>query len=67
MSEIESASPIRVTISDPDSGKILEERIIENDYCLIVAGNRYVRHVQICGQTHTISISESLYYRSKTP
>ena len=49
--------PVRVTVSDPDTGEKLDEVIVNNDYCLITAGNRYVKNIQIWGRTHTISVA----------
>lgn len=53
--------PIKVTISDPETGVELESRIVANDYVLITAGNRYVKHVQAMGRpgraTHMIAVA----------
>jgi hypothetical protein len=49
--------PIRVTISDPETGEQLESRVVANDYVLITAGNRYVKNVQQMGRTHVISVA----------
>lgn len=49
--------PIKVTISDPETGDVLEERTVENDYCLITAGNRYVKSMQVMGRTHMVAIA----------
>lgn len=49
--------PVKITISEPDTGKVLEERICQNDYCLITAGNRYVKSLQIMGRTHMIAVA----------
>jgi hypothetical protein len=37
---------IKVTVTDPDSGEILGEHILDNDYLLICAGNRYLAYEQ---------------------
>ena len=37
---------IKVTISATATGEVLEERVIENDYLIVCAGNRYVDGVQ---------------------
>lgn len=48
---------IKVTVSDPVSGEVLGEQVIENDYLVIVAGNRHVDHVQTFGTgTHVVTI-----------
>jgi len=49
--------PVRVTISDPETGEQLESRILSNDYCVITAGNRYVKHTQVMGRTHIFSVA----------
>lgn len=49
--------PIRVTISDPETGAELESRVVENDYILITAGNRYLKSAQVMGRTHMLSIA----------
>lgn len=51
------ATPVKVTISDPESGAVLEESILANDYCLICAGNRYVKSIQVMGRTHMLAIA----------
>lgn len=56
---IEQQKPVKVTVSDPDTGEVLEEKIVANDYCLITAGNRYVKSLQVMGRTHMIAIAVS--------
>ena len=34
------AEPIKVTVTDPDSGEVLGEQLLDNDYLVICAGNR---------------------------
>jgi hypothetical protein len=48
---------VKVTISDPDTEEVLEERLCVNDYCLITAGNRYVKSHQVMGRTHMIAVA----------
>lgn len=48
---------IKVTISDPNTGKVLEERIVQNDYVLITAGTRYLKSTQIWGRTHMLAVA----------
>lgn len=57
ISEPNHAGPIKVTISDPATGDVLEERVVANDYVLITVGNRYVKSYQIFGRTHQINIA----------
>lgn len=49
--------PVRVVVSDPDTGEVFEEKILANDYIVIVNGDRYIKYTQIWGKTHTISIA----------
>jgi hypothetical protein len=49
--------PIRVTISDPETGAELESRVVTNDYVLITVGNRYLKSVQRMGQTHILRVA----------
>jgi hypothetical protein len=52
---------VKVTVSEPDSGAVLEQRIVDNDYCLVTAGNRYVKSIQVMGRpgraTHMIAVA----------
>ena len=51
------ADPIKVTVSDPESGEVLGEQVIENDYVLIVAGSCYRDGVQAhANGTHVITV-----------
>ena len=36
------SEPIKVTISDPTTGEVLAERVVDNDFVLVCAGNRYL-------------------------
>jgi len=49
--------PLKITISDPETGAVLVERTIENDYVLITHGDRYVKNLQIMGSTHMIAVA----------
>jgi hypothetical protein len=49
--------PVKVTVSDPDTGQVLEERVVANDYVLITAGNRYVKSIQVMGRTHMLAVA----------
>ncbi|MGG2100347.1 hypothetical protein [Stenotrophomonas sp. NRRL B-14846] len=52
------ADPIKVTITDPATGEVLQERFLVNDYAVICAGDRYVKNVQIMGSTHMIAVAK---------
>lgn len=49
--------PIRVTISDPETGEQLESRVVANDYVLITVGNRYLKNAQQMGRTHILAVA----------
>lgn len=53
----EYPKPVRVTVSDPETGETLESRVVANDYLLITAGNRYVKHLMVMGHTHVLSVA----------
>lgn len=36
------SEPIKVTVSDPDTGEVLGERVLEDDYMIICAGEAYL-------------------------
>lgn len=52
------ADPIKVTVTDPATGEVLQERLLVNDYAVICAGDRYVKNVQIMGATHMIAVAK---------
>lgn len=48
---------VKVTVTDPESGEVLGEKVIENDYIVVVAGNRYIEHVNAYGNgTHVVTV-----------
>lgn len=49
--------PIKVTVSDPTTGEVLGEQIVENDYVVICAGDRYLAHTTAhANGTHVLTI-----------
>lgn len=54
----EMADSIKVTVTDPATGQVLQEKIITNDYVVICAGNRYVKNLQVMGSTHMIAVAK---------
>ena len=48
---------VKVTVSDPDTGEVLGEKVIRNDYVLVCAGRRYVKSWQVWGRTHQVNIA----------
>lgn len=53
----ESEKPVRVVVSDPETGAVLDDKIVANDYCIITTGTRYVKSVQQMGRTHMLAIA----------
>lgn len=54
---IQNPKSVKVTVTDPESGEVLQERVVSNDYVLIVAGNRYLKSHQIMGSTHMLAVA----------
>lgn len=52
------ADTVTVTVTNPETGEVLQERTITNDYALICAGDRYIKSVQIMGSTHMIAVAK---------
>lgn len=51
------ADPVKVTVTDPESGEVLGERILDDDYMLICAGGPYLDHTQAHGNgTHVLTV-----------
>lgn len=55
--DMEQEKPVKVTISDPETGAVLEEKVVANDYCIVCTGRRYVKSVQQWGMTHMLAIA----------
>jgi hypothetical protein len=54
------SEPIKVIVSDPDSGDVLAEQVIDNDYVVICAGRTHVAHTNAhANGTHVITIKEA--------
>lgn len=48
---------IKVTVTDPDTGEVLGERLLDNDYMVICAGNRYLTHTNAhANGTHVLTV-----------
>lgn len=52
------ADSIKVTVTDPATGEVLQEATIANDYVVICAGNRYLKSVRVMGSTHMIAVAK---------
>ena len=56
MKEPTDDAPLKVTVTDPATGKVLNEYTLENDFAVICAGNKYIGHAQRMGKTVMLSI-----------
>jgi len=55
------STAIKVTVTDPESGEVLGEKVIENDYLLLVAGDRYLDGVQAhANGTHVLTVKRKV-------
>lgn len=48
---------IKVKICDPETDAVLEERVVDNDFVVVCAGNRFVKSWQMWGSTFQINIA----------
>lgn len=54
-------APIKVTISDPETGEVFEEAVVQNDYLLICAGTAYLNGTQAhANGTHVLTVKGAL-------
>ena len=53
------ADAIKVTITDPETGEVLGEQVVDNDYVLICAGTAHLTHTQVNGGTHVLTVKGS--------
>lgn len=49
--------PVKVTVTDPETGEVLGERLLRDEYALITSGRRYVKSIQIWGRTHMLAVA----------
>lgn len=48
---------IKVTVSDPDTGEVLGEQVIDHDYMVICAGSAHLANTQAhANGTHVLTI-----------
>lgn len=45
--------PVKVTVSDPDTGEVLGEQVIDDDYVIVCAGTAYLAGTQVHPETGT--------------
>lgn len=51
------SDPIKVTVSDPETGEVLGEQLVEDDYVVICAGRTRLEHTQRhANGTHVLTI-----------
>jgi hypothetical protein len=56
---IKQVNPIKVQVRDPETDELLEEKILNNDFTVICAGNRYIKSSQIWGSTVQLNIARA--------
>ena len=47
------ADPVKVTVSDPATGEVLGEQVIDDDYVLVCAGTAHLASTQVHPETGT--------------
>lgn len=50
---------IKVTVTDPVTGEVLGEQVVDNDYVLVCAGTAHLTHTQVNGTTHVLTVKGS--------
>lgn len=63
MSDEPHKGPIKVTVSCPETGKLLSEAVLEDNWTVICAGNRYVKSMQHMGRTVMVAIAVAKTHR----
>jgi hypothetical protein len=54
-------TPIKVTVTDPETGEVLGEQIVDDDYMLICAGDRYLAHTNtFANGTHVLTVKREV-------
>lgn len=41
------STAIKVTVSDPETGEVLAEQVVQDDYVLLCAGRTYLAHTNV--------------------
>ncbi len=41
----EYEGPVKVTVTRPDTGEVLEEKLLNNDFAILTHGDRYLAEV----------------------
>lgn len=55
------SDPIKVTITDPETGEVLGEKVLDNDYLVVCAGNRYLAQTTThTNGTHQLTIKREV-------
>jgi len=51
------SAAVKVTVSDPATGEVLQEVVIDNDYSLVCAGSCHVAHTTAhVNGTHVLTV-----------
>ena len=57
MAKVAHKTVVKVQIRDPETDELLEETLLNNDYTVICAGDRYIKSMQVWGSTHQLNIA----------
>jgi hypothetical protein len=51
------SAAVKVTVSDPETGEVLGEQVIDNNYVLVVAGTCHLAHTNAhANGTHVLTV-----------
>ena len=39
------SDPVKITVTDPATGEVLAEQVIDNDYAIVATGSCHVAHI----------------------
>jgi hypothetical protein len=57
---VSAAAPVKVTVSDPETGDVLGEQVVDNDYVLVCAGRTRLAHVtKHANGTHVLTVKDA--------
>ena len=63
-----SDTAVKVTISDPDTGEVFDETVIDNDYSIVCAGTCHVASAQAYANgTHVLTVKGRENGHAETP
>lgn len=48
---------VLVKVCDPETGEVLEEKLLNDDYVVVCCGRRYLKSITTWGSTHQLNIA----------